>query len=540
MNLNKIITKNIFEKLILLYILSVSLFVSIRFFDFYRESSRFYNLTKNYIKNSTEQLINEGEVLRLQMNIDQFLGLNNKENDQIICPKIFLDQRPIASVECKGLWTYKKSEAFILANGQTLSIQFGIDGTQFIITNLIMIASYSILLILLIFIFKKNIDQFSLQITSPLLKWSEWAKSLNLNNNFVTPKFTEEELKITEFSNFHKFNQQAFQIQKEFFNSKIIEEKAKFELEMAKRVSHDIRSPLIALKNLNENISFSEQKTKELFDSTVLRIDNIANDLLKKTHSFSEKDNFVESLKSLIEVKLIEFKRSNIVIKDSLEVVSLHQLKSTEQKILRIVSNLINNAVAAQERYGNVIIEIDLKKKNHQLILKINDNGPGIPLEIQKRIGQTEVTTKELSSDSGSGIGLLSAYQIINEIGGRIYFQSNQSGTQFTIELPISPKEILLIDDDKIVHLNWKKEAAKRNILIHHFYNGEEFLKNSSNFDFKIPIFIDKNIDKINGITLGEELKMKGFKNLYLQTGEDNLDCPSVFNEMFSKSFPYL
>ncbi len=538
MNLNKLITKNIFKQLAILYMLSITLFISIRFFDFYRESSRFYGLTKNYIKTSTEQLINEGEILRLQMNIDHFLGINNKDSNQIICPKIYIDDRLMASNECTGLWTYQKSDDFFLTNGQKLKIIFGLDGTHFILTNLIIIFSYSIFLIFIFIRFQKSIDRFSFKITSPLLKWSEWAKNLNLNNKFETPEFTNEELEITEFSNFHKFNQQAFNIQKDFFNSKMIEEKAKIELEIAKSVSHDIRSPLVALKNLNKDISFHDKETKELFNSTTQRIEEIANDLLKKSKTLDQRD-FSQKIIYLIKEKLIEYKNKEVIINYSIDSIALNHLKSTEQKLLRIISNLLNNSISAQADQKKPVIDISLKIENEHFLIQIKDNGPGIPENIQKLIGKSIVTSNNLTSTSGSGIGLLNAYKTIEDLSGSMTFKTGQDGTQFIILLPILPKKIVLIDDDKIVHLNWKKEAAKKNISLDLFFTSEDFLNNFSSYDLTTPIFIDKNIDNRDGILLAQELKEHGFKNLFLQTGEDILNCPDFFNEVLSKEFPY-
>jgi signal transduction histidine kinase len=539
MNLNKFISKNIFKQLIILYVLSIALFVVIRLFDFYRESSRFYTLTKNYINNSTEQLINEGDILRLQMNIDQFLSVNNKENVQIICPKVFLEKRMIASVECNGVWSYEKVDEVILSNGQILRIEFRMDGSRFIYNNILIIFFFSIVLIFVFFQFKKSIDEFSIQITSPLLKWSEWAKNINFNKDFETPHFTNEELEITEFENFHKFNQKAFELQKDFFQSKILEEKAKVEIELAKSLSHDIRSPIMALKNMENEITFASKDSESYFFSTVSRVENIANDLLRKSSRLNIQESFSNQLRALIKEKMTEFKNDQINLNLQIEDVDLKLLPSTQQKMLRIVSNLVNNAIESQLREKRIDVALKYSIENQFLKIEIIDLGPGIPIEIQKSIGQISISSKELTNQSGTGIGLLNAYKFINGNSGKIQFTTGTSGTHFTILFPYKPKEVVLVDDDKLTHLFWKKESMKKGIKLFAFYNREEIISSLSLFSKNTPIFIDFRLGDSNGIELAHELNQLGYEKLYIQSGEGELETPDFVIDVISKIFPF-
>jgi signal transduction histidine kinase len=67
-------------------------------------------------------------------------------------------------------------------------------------------------------------------------------------------------------------------------------------------------------------------------------------------------------------------------------------------------------------------------------LISISDNGKGIPTDLRQRIFEPQFTTKE----SGSGLGLAMARQIILQAGGRIWFESEAGrGTTFSIELPL-------------------------------------------------------------------------------------------------------
>lgn len=125
-------------------------------------------------------------------------------------------------------------------------------------------------------------------------------------------------------------------------------------------------------------------------------------------------------------------------------------------QINQVFMNLISNAIDA-------LLEEDFSRKKEprriaiatQLVnpywvaVKISDNGPGIPLEIQNRIFEPLFTTKP--RDAGTGLGLSISQQIVIENHrGRIYFSSTPGGgTTFTVELPVNQSENLATEAKK-------------------------------------------------------------------------------------------
>ncbi len=106
-----------------------------------------------------------------------------------------------------------------------------------------------------------------------------------------------------------------------------------------------------------------------------------------------------------------------------------------EHLMVQVVTNLIKNAVEAFETDSNtnqISIDIDKYKKN--ILLKVTDNGAGIPPEIQEQIFVPFFTTKQ----NGSGIGLSYSKQIIRAHGGTLNCKSQTGKTVFIITLPQS------------------------------------------------------------------------------------------------------
>jgi two-component system NtrC family sensor kinase len=112
------------------------------------------------------------------------------------------------------------------------------------------------------------------------------------------------------------------------------------------------------------------------------------------------------------------------------------------QDIGRVLLNLFNNAFyatnekkkTAGENYKPVV-SIETKKINNKVVIKVSDNGNGIPQNIIDKIFQPFFTTKP--TGQGTGLGLSLSYDIIKAHGGELKVESNEArGTEFIIMIP--------------------------------------------------------------------------------------------------------
>lgn len=101
-------------------------------------------------------------------------------------------------------------------------------------------------------------------------------------------------------------------------------------------------------------------------------------------------------------------------------------------------------------------------------------------------------------------------------------------------------KDIVLIDDDKFTHMNWKRSARQSGVNLHSFNSISEFLENATHFEADIPIYIDSDLgDGKRGEVLSEDIFKLGFNELYLATGSspEDINVPYWIKDVKGKSF---
>jgi two-component system, NtrC family, nitrogen regulation sensor histidine kinase GlnL len=119
---------------------------------------------------------------------------------------------------------------------------------------------------------------------------------------------------------------------------------------------------------------------------------------------------------------------------------SLPQILGDPEQLIQAVLNIVRNSVQAMGSKGRIRLRTRVERgftigqKRHRLVLRIDieDNGPGIPEELQERIFYPMVTTRA----DGTGLGLSIAQDIIHRHGGLIEFTSRPGCTVFTLFIP--------------------------------------------------------------------------------------------------------
>ncbi|HOZ51670.1 MAG TPA: HAMP domain-containing sensor histidine kinase [Chitinophagaceae bacterium] len=215
--------------------------------------------------------------------------------------------------------------------------------------------------------------------------------------------------------------------------------------EMAKQVAHEIKNPLTPMKLSLQMLERAAKNNAANVGETALRvaktvveqIDNLS--LIATNFSnfaklpVSKKEVFLlnDFLYSVTGMYNDDTNNEFLFMIPEYEI----QLFADKSQIMRVFTNIIQNAIQAipEDRKGNIALTVS-KIKNNQIRISISDNGEGISDEKAGNLFQPYFTTKS----SGTGLGLAMCKDIIEESGGKIWFESVVGeGTVFHIDLPI-------------------------------------------------------------------------------------------------------
>lgn len=211
--------------------------------------------------------------------------------------------------------------------------------------------------------------------------------------------------------------------------------------ELISNISHDLKTPITAIKGYVEGIRDGVADTPEKMDKYIRTIYNKATDMDKLidelflyskldsnslNYSFAKinvNDYFEDCADEIsldLESRNIIFSYHNYVDKDTIIIADPEQLK-------RVINNIVGNSV---KYTGNKqgVISLRIKDEPEFIQVEIEDNGKGIAKNELPRIFERSYRTdaSRNSSQGGSGLGLSIAKKIIEEHGGKIWARSTE------------------------------------------------------------------------------------------------------------------
>ncbi|MDD5347945.1 MAG: ATP-binding protein [Candidatus Omnitrophica bacterium] len=224
---------------------------------------------------------------------------------------------------------------------------------------------------------------------------------------------------------------------------------------LAGGVAHEINNPLTGVLNnvqlinilAREKKDFNLQDFKELLaviEESAQRCVKITRSLLDFSHASKgvyhllNVNDLVEKVLSFIGHDML---LENILIQKHLDP-AIGLVLGDEQLIQQIIFDIISNGRwAIREKRGSegglITLSTQPDSEHKNVLIKIFDDGIGIPKEHLEKIFEPFFTTREVGQ--GTGLGLAIVYSIVKEHGGTIEVDSEQGqGTNFTIRLPVS------------------------------------------------------------------------------------------------------
>ena len=214
--------------------------------------------------------------------------------------------------------------------------------------------------------------------------------------------------------------------------------------EMAKQVAHEIKNPLtpmkLSIQYLQKAVESDPENSEELIKRVSTTLIEQINNLNQIANEFS---NFAKMPKAsnekIIINEIVEAihdlfrKREDMDIQMSEPIDDLYVF-ADRNHLVRILNNIVKNAIQSIPTEKKGIIEISLSKQGDNAIVSVKDNGTGIPDHMKEKVFTPNFTTKS----SGTGLGLAISANMIESFNGKIYFDTKVGeGTEFFVEIPL-------------------------------------------------------------------------------------------------------
>ena len=226
--------------------------------------------------------------------------------------------------------------------------------------------------------------------------------------------------------------------------------------ELSSRLAHDFRNPLSVIKNTLELLRL--ELKDNLNEKTMKQMQRLERAVIRMTHQVEEVLDFVkEKPLKLAETSVVFILKSTLERLNVPPKIAINlphndiSIFCDSEKLEIVFVNLILNAMQAMGHDGKVDIRItDL---NDDIVIEIQDWGPGIPNELMPKLFDPLFTTRQI----GTGLGLASCKTIVEKHEGEITVSTILGkGTTFKIMLPKKPSkkafkfdEILNVEQEK-------------------------------------------------------------------------------------------
>jgi len=273
-------------------------------------------------------------------------------------------------------------------------------------------------------------------------------------------------------------------------------------------VAHELNNPLATIlswaERLSQRTTLDEPVRRGL--ETILSESERAARIVRNLLTFARKRQTTRAMvdvnqvvRETLALRAYEQRVTNITVIGAL-AAGLPNVFADGHQLQQVLLNLVINAEQAMlsaNGRGALVVRSWHDADHESVVLEINDDGPGIPDDLQPKIFDPFFTTKEVGK--GTGLGLTVAYAIVQEHGGRIRLESRPNiGASFYVELPltgtrlppahgaraqdgrveaVAGASILVVEDEAKLASAVVEALRDAGYLVEHASDGEEALK---------------------------------------------------------------
>ena len=293
-------------------------------------------------------------------------------------------------------------------------------------------------------------------------------------------------------------------------------------------VAHELNNPLATILSWAERLSAQPGDERAKRGLAVIlgeaeRAARIVRNLLtfaRKRQSTRGLVDVNQVVRETLALRAYEQRVSNITLIEAL-ASGLPPVFADGHQIKQVFLNLVINAEQAMlssHGRGTLVIRSWHDHEKDSVLIEINDDGPGVPGEVQTRIFDPFFTTKEVGK--GTGLGLSVAYALVKEHAGRIWLRSEGDGTSFYVELPVTVKaepapgptpsatvsldsfkgtRVLVVEDEPALAMAVAEALVDAGFVVDRAGDGEEGLSRLAEQSYDL-IVCDLKMPRIDGV----------------------------------------
>jgi two-component system NtrC family sensor kinase len=296
-------------------------------------------------------------------------------------------------------------------------------------------------------------------------------------------------------------------------------------------VAHELNNPLATI------LSWAERLAEKPLDPPARRgIDVILGEaeraarIVRNLLTFARKRQSTRTMIDLNQVvtdtlalRAYEHRLTNISVDTALASGLPHVFCDAHQ-IQQVLLNLVINAEQAMlsiHGRGSLVVRTWHNRDDDAVVIEVDDDGPGVPVDVQTKIFDPFFTTKEVGK--GTGLGLTVAYAIVQEHGGHIRVESRPGrGASFVVELPVTGgvdaimrpvrrsapamdavrgAAVLVVEDERALAAAVCDALRDAGLVVDHASDGEDALARIQQKRYD-AIVCDLKMPRVDGITL--------------------------------------
>ncbi|WP_346907597.1 ATP-binding protein [uncultured Roseibium sp.] len=215
--------------------------------------------------------------------------------------------------------------------------------------------------------------------------------------------------------------------------------------QMSAAVAHELNQPLAALRMFvagtrkfleKLNIEAARENLSEI-DALQHRMAALTQELkrfARPAESRIESIDLKENIRAAAKIALPRFEETGVELTVDLPEEPL-RLETAPLPVEQVLLNLLRNGADAASQVADGKVRLEAQRLEEAVVIKVSDNGAGVPEEIREKIFDPFFTTK--LSSGGLGLGLSISGRIAEDIGGSLAVATNDfGGATFTLSLP--------------------------------------------------------------------------------------------------------